>query len=319
MNETKKIYSLSINGRITLNLHSLNNEGSEGNQLLTREVTVVDENGELATVNAISGDMMKHIQAEHLFHIAKGDNLSLCKGCEMFNANRISGDKEFIGTFDKSTPDTQVLTNMLRKCTVDDLEGILITNKNKNIPRKSIVEFGWVVGLPKKTKTESFFHVKYVKDSGMTENSEGSNLGQSIFYRPANSGIYAIVGNLDICRIGYNDISKTYAIEDNERQDRYKALLKSLLYTFLKPTGAHRNTQNPHIVNFEGVVSISTSTIPAPTVSPLKQNYGDDIKEITKNLNEIETGAIELFEFRDMAEFSQRMKDILKTTAPAKL
>ncbi|MGB9632265.1 MAG: DevR family CRISPR-associated autoregulator, partial [Chloroflexaceae bacterium] len=32
----KPIYSLSICGRLTLELHSLNNEGGEGNQTMTR-------------------------------------------------------------------------------------------------------------------------------------------------------------------------------------------------------------------------------------------------------------------------------------------
>jgi len=57
------IYSLSIATQATINLHSLNNEGSEGNQMQTRIVNVVDESGRMHSVNAISGDMLKHIQA----------------------------------------------------------------------------------------------------------------------------------------------------------------------------------------------------------------------------------------------------------------
>ncbi|GIV84806.1 MAG: hypothetical protein KatS3mg052_1813 [Candidatus Roseilinea sp.] len=37
-NNLKPIYSLSICGRLTLELHSLNNEGGEGNQTMTRTV-----------------------------------------------------------------------------------------------------------------------------------------------------------------------------------------------------------------------------------------------------------------------------------------
>jgi CRISPR-associated protein Cst2 len=32
---TKNISSISISGELTLNMHSLNNEGGEGNQILT--------------------------------------------------------------------------------------------------------------------------------------------------------------------------------------------------------------------------------------------------------------------------------------------
>ena len=41
-----KLHSLSISGLATMNLHALNNEGAEGNALMTRMVEIVDENGE---------------------------------------------------------------------------------------------------------------------------------------------------------------------------------------------------------------------------------------------------------------------------------
>ena len=40
------IASISISGEITLNLHSLNNEGGEGNQIITRQLSIIDKNGE---------------------------------------------------------------------------------------------------------------------------------------------------------------------------------------------------------------------------------------------------------------------------------
>ena len=57
----KKIASISISGEMTLNMHSLNNEGGEGNQIMTRQLTIVDKEGREYTVNGISGDMFKHI------------------------------------------------------------------------------------------------------------------------------------------------------------------------------------------------------------------------------------------------------------------
>ena len=85
----KLLNSISISGRITLNMHSLNNEGNEGNQVLTRQATIVDQNGKLATVTAVSGDMLKHIMCEHFWNIAKEENLNLSGTSQMFNANRI--------------------------------------------------------------------------------------------------------------------------------------------------------------------------------------------------------------------------------------
>jgi len=320
MSDKKRISSLSISGRITLNMHSLNNEGGEGNQILTRQVTIIDKGGKPVTVNAVSGDMLKHIQAQHLYNVAKETGLKLCNSCKVFNANRITGDEKFTKAFKKEDPDEKVMELLLKTCTIDDMEGILVTNNNKNLPRKSIAEFGWLIALPEASKTENFFHVKLVPNAGKeTGEEEGANIGQNIFHRPANSGIYALVSNFDTCRIGYNDISKTYAIKDDERQSRYKALLKSILYTFLKPTGAMRNTQNPHIVNFEGVISYSSNSIPAPTISALNHNYIEEITEISANLNKIVKNSITIEKFLSPKEFSEKFQVIINYTEPLKL
>ena len=321
MTEKKSISSLSINGRIILNMHSLNNEGGEGNQILTRQVTIIDKNGKPVTVNAVSGDMLKHIQAEHLYNIAIEENLNLCEACKVFNSNRITADENFVNSFQKDTPDKDVMDSLLKKCAIDDMEGILVTNNKKNLPRKSVVEFGWLIAIPETSKTENFFHVKLVSDAGMntSKEDEGANVGQNIFHRPANSGIYALVLNIDVYRIGYNDISKSYPIDDGERKQRYQALLKSILYTFLKPSGAMRNTQNPHILNFEGVISYSTKTTPAPTVSALNDNYYEEIEGISENLNKIANNSIVVEKFSSLKEFTEKMQSLIQNTIPLKL
>jgi CRISPR-associated protein Cst2 len=291
-------------------MHSLNNEGGEGNQMTTRSVTIVYKDGgeeRLATVNAISGDMFKHIQAEHLYHLAKG-KLPLCGGCQTFNASRILSDNEFKLT----DTDAGVIDDMLKKCAIDDMEGNLIAKSNRAVPRKSIVEFGWVVGLPKLTKTESYFHVRYASEHSGDET-------QPIFHRPASSGVYAVVVNLELSRIGYNDIIQKYAISDEDRKERCKALLESILYTFIEPSGAMRNTQNPHILGFEGVISTSENVVPAPTLSALEDEYISELKRIANALNQIHTDALSVFEFSSMGAFAETMQRILSDCAPYKL
>ena len=98
------------------------------------------------------------------------------------------------------------------------------------------------------------------------------NLGQAIFHRPTNSGVYAIVCNFETVRIGYNDIAQVYT-DEVDRQARYEALLESVLYTFVQMNGAMRNTQLPHLVALHGVVSVSHGIAPAPTVSPLADDF----------------------------------------------
>ena len=44
---------------------------------------------------------------------------------------------------------------------------------------------------------------KMIESYLQEQNSNTKNLGQNIFYRPVNSGQYAVVNNLEIARIGY--------------------------------------------------------------------------------------------------------------------
>ena len=324
---TTPLYSLSISARATLDLHSLNNEGGEGNQIQTRMVNIVDQNGDLQNVNAISGDMYKHIQAEHLFHIARENPaLPLCAGCREFNANRINADTEFLKrTADLS--DADLLDELLRYCAMDDIEGILITENKRSVPRKSVIEFGWVVGVPEKVQTDSYFHVKYASERSSGKRSEdraatessGSNLGQAIFHRPASSGVYAAVCHLDLARIGFNDIKQEYAIDAEQRALRADALLKSVLYTFMQPKGAMRSAQAPHLVNLEGVLSVSSGAVPAPTVSPLKDNYQRQMTDIRDNLEKVAPGAVQLYPFDSLGAFTGIIGELLADLAPYEL
>lgn len=317
-----KFHSLAISGLMTLDLHSLNNEGAEGNHLQTRMVEIVDEEGELHSVNAISGDMFKHIQAEHFYFLSKEGGLPLCEGCAVFDPNRINADDAFAEAFKDKATNEEILTKTLERCAGDDAEGILITKElggaKRAIGRKSVLEFGWVVGRPEKTRTESYFHVKYdrrERGKGAGDDT-GANVGQNIFHRPASSGQYAVVLNLDLYRVGRNDISLAYAIDREERRRRIRALLKSVLFTFLKPNGAHRNTQNPHLVAFEGCIAASTATIPAPMVSALNSRYQNEIKGIAGSLNRLAPGAANLLPFASLSEFADHMVTLADKAEP---
>lgn len=60
-------------------------------------------------------------------------------------------------------------------------------------------------------------------------------------------------------KVGFNDVTRRYVLGDAARQARYRALLESVLYTFVQSNGAMRAAQLPHLVTLEGVVSVSTS------------------------------------------------------------
>lgn len=351
MSDREPVYSLSISGRIVLDMHSLNNEGGEGNQIATRMVNVVykdrrDGEYNLATVNAVSGDMLKHIQAEHLYFLARGMGLPLCAGCRKFSASRVLDDPGFLSEVvgrrrEKKWEfsDRSVIDELLRRCAIDDLAGVLIAPEReraiegaggeagegegqqrrgrasaRSIPRKSVAEFGWVVGLPGRALTDSYFHVRYAAERGLV--AEGERVEQPIFHRPASSGAYAVVANFEVARIGYNDISQTYAIDEGERQQRYRALMESVLYTFIEPNGAMRSTQNPHIVEFEGAITATSDVMPAPTLSPLDDDYRSQLGQVVAALNRLKPGAIAAYHFGSMGQFADVMEELIEVTKP---
>jgi len=315
----KQIASISISGEITLNMHSLNNEGGEGNQIMTRQLTIVDKEGLEHTVNGISGDMFKHIHAGHLVNYCIDNGIELSQYSKALNPNRISSE-ELLDYITKSKQKNEkagvVIDALINSCAVCDTHGILITEKvgdnkdSSNTPRKSVIEFGWTIGIPEKNNTETYLHTKIVHSSTGVK-GEKSNEGQNIFHRPANHGAYAFVCNIDTYRIGFNDIDRVYSIDNKKRKDRYKAIIQSLLSSFLNPRGAMTSSQKPHITDFKGVLTFSEKLIPAPTISSINPNYVEEIEAITANLNEIESGAITALKFNGLGELSGILKNLI--------
>ena len=313
--------SISISGLLTMELHSLNNEGSEGNTMMTRMVDVVvagpDGTPGKYTVNAVSGDMFKHILVEHLTGEAKTMDLALSEGCKIGNPNRIQYDwQDNPNKYTKESRDSAILSDALAACTVTDCAGTLITSdlgKSRSIARKSCIEFGWVVGKPGLVTTDSYFHAKYVAEGRGEGKGDSANLGQNIFHRPASSGQYAAVVNVDLYTVGRNDITTEQVHTEEQRKQRCEALLKAVLATFVKPTGAHRNTQTPHIVDFSGVIATSASTVPAPCVSALNPAFESQVEEIAGALNSMNDPApIRTFRFSDLGSFATQMAEIIR-------
>lgn len=330
MNEIKEFpaYSISIIGEVSWQLHALNNEGNEGNQTLTRRYYIFEQDdSELKYVNGLSGDMLKHIQAEHLHRIAMDENLNLSEGGKRFDPDRVSYDlaekilelpklnieltkaegklakakvkkneteikkannelkkiqkqiddapseieslnekiksakktaentkaeddkKELKNLEDKLKKQKELLkeelslkesnNEVIKICALSDLEGYMVTAKGSNSLKKdSIIEFGTVVGIPSKVKTQNYFHAKYKPGKSPVP-----------YNTQVSSGLYATVLNIEAYRIGYNQLTLDYAIDKDERKKRLDALLKSVLYTYLQPNGAKRNSNLPPQVN----------------------------------------------------------------------
>jgi CRISPR-associated protein Cst2 len=294
--------SLAISARLRLDMHSLNNEGTEGNQQQTRMVHILDQNGDRKVVNAVSGDMFKRILVEHLTPLLVEAGQPLSDGAAKLNPDRILIDPQFQkAAKENKEGNSAILTYMLKHCSVTDLAGTLYAERA--VARKSCIEFGWVVGLPDKTVTEQYFHVKYDPQSREKgaggESVEGR---QAIFHRPASSGDYALVCNLDLYRIGLNDITREYVVSQSDRQRRARALVSALAASLVKISGAQRNTQSPHLLNAEGVIAVSPNSLPAPALSPLQEGYEEQIESIAGTLGELGSGPIAVKRFGSVAD-----------------
>jgi CRISPR-associated protein Cst2 len=298
------IQSLSLCAEVTLALHNLNSEGNEGNQQQTRMVHVFDAAGNRHCVNAVSGDMFKHIYVRHLTAILRSQGQPLSTGAASGSPDRITVDPEFKIAI-KGRSAAEVQTEMLTRCAVTDVAGTLFT-EGITVPRKSCAEFGWVVGIPNKVHTEQHFHVKYEperrKVASQAPRGEGTIAGaQTIFHRPANSGVYALVCNLELSRVGANDMTRELVVSGDARASRQRAAVQALLATLIKPAGAHSNTQSPHILACSGVLTTSSSYLPAPMLSPLSDGYRNSIGSIAETLNKLTPDAVHAHFFDGLA------------------
>jgi CRISPR-associated protein Cst2 len=298
------IQSLSLCAEVTLALHNLNSEGNEGNQQQTRMVHVIDAAGNRNCVNAVSGDMFKHIYVKHLTAIFESQGQPLSKGAAAGSPDRITVDNAFKNAI-KGRGAAEVQTEMLVRCAVTDVAGTLFT-EGITVPRKSCAEFGWVVGIPNKVHTEQYFHVKFEPDrrkaASHAPRGEGTTAGsQAVFHRPANSGVYALICHLELSRVGVNDVTRKLAIAHDARVSRQRAAVQALLATLIKPAGAQCNTQSPHILECSGVLTTSSSYLPAPMLSPLSERYREDIGSIAETLNRLTPGAVDARSFNGLA------------------
>jgi len=314
------IQNVSLVGRLTLNLASLNNEGSEGNATQPRSATVVQD-GQLYSVPVISGDMLKHWHADHLVKIAQDRGLPLSSNSNRRNPdpNRIKSELSNPEWVKANIPEAEGLSGKIVKearqpietalyrevakaCVITDAHGLLITDINTGefeasvaVARTSRIQVGFMVGVPSKSVTQHYFHTKFVSTrTGKQAREGGANEGQNIFTRPATSAEYAVVVNIDLAGIGFDDAANEYVVDSDELTNRKRAVLDALSYTLMNQPGANSSQQFPHIMNFQGALVTSKSKMPAPTLSPLKEDYMDTLKSLVTTANSMsETATID--------------------------
>jgi CRISPR-associated protein Cst2 len=316
-----QINHLSLVGRLTLNLASLNNEGTEGNAIQPRTATVVLD-GKLHSVPVISGDMLKHWHAKHLSAIAQERGLPLSRNADRRNPNpnRIKSELADYDWVTKHVPavnswrgtvkgverdklERALYSLVASECVVTDAHGLLITEVSPQkadadtsvftaavaVARTSRVQVGFMTGVPRQSMTEHYFHAKYVSSrTGIQSRETASGEGQNIFTRPATSAAFAIVVAIDLAGLGFDDAENEYALKsEGDRRKRKQAVIDALSYTLMNQPGANSSQQFPHVMDFEGAIVTSSTNCPAPTVSAMKDDYRETLQKLSANINKM--------------------------------
>lgn len=301
------IFEIAILGRITWQLHSLNNEGTVGNVTEPRNLKIIDpKTGKIVTSDGISGEMLKHIHAEMIWRLEE-DKSKFCDACKKLQPSRFDFLVQSNKVKEKNIE--KIVEKAIETCEMCDLHGFLIQEPAGNRP--SLIEFGWAVALPNSYERDIHTHARHAPGE---RRREAEVREQMVYHRPTRTGIYAVISVFQPWRIGLNNVTRTY-VENVDRAERYKIALKAYRAMFLQTEGAMSTTRLPHTLDFEGIIVYSTSNIPVPKISPLKDNYRDEITNITKDIDE---NAIKTKKFNGIEEFTAKIKGLIENYKPYK-
>lgn len=327
MNE--KVYEIGFMGRIRIDAHSLNNEGTVGN--VTEPRTIILADGQ--KTDGISGEMLKHIHVEALWQLVKerAPN-NLCPACRILSpmkadvnpkiaeinkkikdlANQRKNAKEKNKKEEITKQISQEINNAVNealRCAICDLHGFLI--QEPTLSRKSIVEFGWAIAMPDKYFRDIHVHTRVAVSERVKEEGEEARVSEQMIYnRPTRSGVYAFVSVFQPWRIGLNEVNYTYSIDDITRKTRYELVLEAYKAMMTRLEGAMTSTRLPHFGDFTGAIVKTTNAFPVPVMSPLKDDYIQQIETIVNPEN--------IYKFDSLTLLLQGI-DKLKNASPYKL
>jgi CRISPR-associated protein Cst2 len=295
-NRTKgMVYEIALLARTTWNLHSLNNEGTVGNVVEPRTVVLADG----SKSDGVSGEMLKHIHAENVW-IVESDKSKFCSSCIALEPMRADRVTEVI-TAKSAEKATDIA---LKGCAICDLHGFLV--QRPTVARASTVEFGWAVGLRDGWHRETHVHARHAPGEKGKQKEEGKATSQMVYHRPTRSGVYAVASVFQPWRIGLNGVNLSY-VKKVDRTGRYRLALEAYCAMFLRTEGAMTSCRLPHTEGLEGCLVVSRNNLPAPVVSPLRDDYISELSAISEQFN-----ALEVKTFSSVAEYVGIINELIQ-------
>lgn len=294
------MWSISISYRLGLGFHALNNEGSDGSNLMQpRRIDV----GKM-TYDGISGEMVRRHILENFVRICEDRKIDLLTASRALHPDRGPlGLREVA----KESLKEDTLTNKnvfmaarkaVERCALVDVGGYLAAfsdkGKGDSIPPESDF-LKTIAGLkkddkPTTVKRDSVFDVGWLiseepQEMTVTQHAAYRPTGdQSMFSQTMRSNVYGGVIRADLHRVGTDDYwylngkdgkaESRSVVSPEEQKRRQKALIQALVDYVASPSGAKTAGWAPHVFKTEGVILL-TSARTAPFASPIAVNLAD--------------------------------------------
>jgi len=291
------MWSVSISYRLGLGFHALNNEGSDGSNLMQPRRIDVGK----TTYDGISGEMVRRHILENFVRLCDQHEIPLLTASRALHPDRGPlGLREVA----KSELNLEMLTSVdifravrkaVEKCALVDIGGFLAAfsdkEKGEGIPESDLLKSIAKADKPTTVKRDSVFDVGWLiseepQEMTVTQHAAYRPTGvQSMFSQAMRSNIYGGIVRADLHRIGTDDYWYLHRTADNKSEDRsvlkpedtkkrQKALVQSIVDYIAAPTGAKTAGWAPHVFKTEGVILL-TSTRTAPFASPISVNLAD--------------------------------------------
>jgi CRISPR-associated protein Cst2 len=287
-----------------LGFHALNNEGSDGSNLMQPRRIDVGR----ATYDGISGEMVRRHILENFVRICDQQKIDLLTASRALHPDRGPlGLREVAKTMLKE----DVLTNAnvfkaarkaVEGCALVDVGGYLAAftdrekkEKGEGVPESDFLSAIAAVGSgdkkPPTVKRDSVFDVGWLiseepQEMSVTQHAAYRPTGeQSMFSQTMRCNIYGGVIRADLHRVGTDDYwylhrtgdGKTETrtvVKSDELKKRRKALVQAIIDYIASPSGAKSAGWAPHVFRTEGVILL-TSARTAPFSSPITVDLAD--------------------------------------------
>jgi len=270
---------IKLTTRLIVNAHNLNNEASVGTFTDIRRIKLVNSNGEVKEVVAVSGNMLKHYHFLYTKRILESLGYDkFCDHCKREEAFRLDEkDTRVIPGKGELEDYVESEKRIISQCAIEDIHGYLSPTRLP-IKRDSRVRFSWLVPvedqeealttalhnrvikvIPVKQTAEESEKKAEAEEKEIEEKLEERVKGMAIFYKQYASGIYSFSASIDAKRIGMSDytLKPIEELGHDEISLRKLASIKSLVPLITGEAGASMSRALPIVQPLEILIMAS--------------------------------------------------------------